>query len=166
MIFAPLRAQPKAQASGAHALQLGQTPARERLVIVGWVSDGAKVRIAELAGFPLADVKVGLFHTVFHFASGRSVFVTITKAFRFRLPGADWMGCDPASDPKGGVQGEVEFVRLVGQTCRRADLGDHELAVVFEEGGELRVELSPEDFEPLEIMGDTPEHGLLFHHVL
>lgn len=147
-------------------LQHEETSAGEHLVIVGWISDDAKVHIAELAGVLLANVSVGLFHTVFHFASERSVFVTVTKGFQFRLPGVDWMRCDPASDPKGGVQGEVEFVRLVGQTCRRADLSDGELVVIFEEGGELRVELSPEDFEPLEIMGDAPGQGLLFHHVL
>ena len=105
----------QAQASGAHALQLGQTPARERLVIVGWVSDGAKVRIAELAGFPLADVKVGCSTPSSTSRAGAACSSPSRRRSGSACPGADWMGCDPASDPKGGVQGEVEFVRLVGQ---------------------------------------------------
>ena len=56
--------------------------------------------------------------------------------------------------PNGGVTGDTDFVRLVGRTCSHAVLTEEEMVLTFSEGGDVRVDLKPDDFEPVHLSGD------------
>jgi hypothetical protein len=96
---------------------------------------------------------VALFQVSFDFTSSRTVWLDITKPFRFRLGDEPWRDCDPTALPSGGVTGDTGFVRLVGRTCVHAVLTEEELVLTFSEGGALQVDLKEDDFEPVHLRG-------------
>lgn len=118
------------------------------------VPDNAKQEVRLLAGMQLTNLDVAQFDVSLRLTSGRMVWVQINKPFRFRLDDEPWRDCDPTALPNGGVTGDTDFVRLVGRTCSHAILTEDEMVLSFLEGGALRVDLRPDDFEPVELRGD------------
>ncbi len=120
------------------------------------VPEHAKREVQLLAGVQLANLTVAQFHVSLDFSSDRTVWVQINKPFRFRLDHEPWRDCDPTALPNGGVAGDTDFVRLVGRTCSHADLTEEEMVLTFSDGGAVRVDLRPDDFEPVELRGCGP----------
>lgn len=126
------------------------------------VPEGAKLEVGRLVGFLLSNIIIGQFHLRLEFTSGRGVYIDVNKELQFRLSDEKWWGYDPTTGLADEPPGDTRFIRLVGRTCSRAVLTNDEFELAFAEGGELRVTLLYEDFEPLVLLGDISEGKLDF----
>jgi len=124
--------------------------------------------VGRLAGATLVDIRVGVFVVDFVFLGDiLTIIARVNKKFEFSIAENRPRTFDPTLETHDPLIESSEFVFLRGLRCSKATLDSMKFEIAFDSDSRLWVDLTPKDFEPLELIGaDGERHEkLAFHHV-
>jgi len=127
-----------------------------------------KADAAKIVGCTLTDINVRTYIVEFLLSDKESFTLRVKKTFNFWIDGDEESRFDADSENHDPSIESAEFIFLRGRKCLEVGLSDSKFELGFEGGAKLIVNLSVQDFEPLELIGTRGDrHEIMdFYHVL